>query len=175
MIKNDCLFEMKPHRLIIERRFFASGVPAVLCVIRTSGRSSSRITHKTVGWKKSPIKIECKQSLWNDEWVTYWYDCANFPFEMIEVYPFERIWRSLRNNKWLSFRNDGAKFWSRELFWSTNELSYEHKRAMVKRSQMEECSPIRAVFFCFFVTKFRRLHRQDIQCRTLIFVSKRTK
>lgn len=106
MIKNDCLFEMKPHRLIIERRFFASGVPAVLCVIRTSGRSSSRITHKTVGWKKSPIKIECKQSLWNDEWVTYWYDCAKFPFEMIEVYPFERIWWSLRNNKWLSLRNE---------------------------------------------------------------------
>ena len=106
MIKNDCHFEMNPHRLIIERLFFASGVPAVLCVIRTSGRSSSRITHKTVGWKKSPIKIECKQSLWNDEWVTYWYDCANFPFEMIEVYPFERIWRSLRNNKWLSLRNE---------------------------------------------------------------------
>ena len=106
MIKNDCLFEMKPHRLIIERRFFASGVPAVLCVIRTSGRGSSRITHKTVGWKKSPIKIECKQSLWNDEWVTYWYDCANFPFEMIEIYPFERIWQSLRNNKWLSLRNE---------------------------------------------------------------------
>lgn len=106
MIKSDCLFEMKSHRLIIERRFFASGVPAVLCVIRTSGRSSSRITHKTVGWKKSPIKIECKQSLWNDEWVTYWYDCANFPFEMIDVYPFEKIWRSLRNNKWLSLRNE---------------------------------------------------------------------
>ena len=106
MIKNDCHFEMKSHRLIIERRFFASGVPAVLCVIRTSGRSSSRITHKTVGWKKSPIKIECKQSFWNDEWVTYWYDCANFPFEMIDVYPFERIWRSLRNNKWLSLRNE---------------------------------------------------------------------
>ena len=106
MIKNDCPFEMKSHRLIIERRFFASGVPAVLCVIRTSGRSSSRITHKTVGWKKSPIKIECKQSLWNDEWVTYWYDCANFPFEMIEINPFERIWQSLRNNKWLSLRNE---------------------------------------------------------------------
>ena len=106
MIKNDCHFEMKSHRLIIERRFFASGVPAVLCVIRTSGRGSSRITHKTVGWKKSPIKIECKQSLWNDEWVTYWYDCANFSFDMIDVYPFERIWRSLRNNKWLSLRNE---------------------------------------------------------------------
>ncbi len=49
MITNDCSIEMKPHRLIIERRFFAYGVPAVLCVIRTSGRSTSRITHKTVG------------------------------------------------------------------------------------------------------------------------------
>ena len=204
MIKNDCLFEMKSHRLIIERRFFASGVPAVLCVIRTSGKDTSRITHKTVGWKKSPIKIESKQSLWNDEWVTYWYDCATFPFEMIEGNPFEitndclfemskspylvlkwymtvilkwgvSVLCSFRDDIWLSFRNDGAKFWSRELFWSTNELSYEHKRAMVKRSQMEECSPIRAVFFCFFVTKIWNLSQQDIQCRTLIFVSKCTK
>lgn len=82
---------------------------------------------------------------------------------------------SFRDDVWLSFRNDGAKFWSRELFWSTNELSYEHKRAMVKRSQMEECSPIRAVFFYFFVTKIWNLSQQDIHCRTLIFVSKRTK
>ena len=61
---------------------------------------------------------------------------------------------SFRDDIWLSFRNDGTKFWSRELFWSTNELSYEHKRAMVKRSQMEECSPIRAVFFVFSSRKF---------------------
>ena len=37
MIKNDCLIEMMSYRFIIERRFFACGVPAVLCVIRTSG------------------------------------------------------------------------------------------------------------------------------------------
>ena len=41
--------EMIPHRFFIERRFFAFGVPAVLCVIRTNGIGTSRITHKTVG------------------------------------------------------------------------------------------------------------------------------
>ena len=73
------------------------------------------------------------------------------------------------------FEMTAQNFGHENYFGSQKELSYEHKRAMVKRSQMEECSPIRAVFFCFFVTKFRRFQQQDIQCRSLIFVSKRTK
>lgn len=159
MIKNDCLFEMKPHRLIIERRFFASGVPAVLCVIRTSGKDTSRITHKTVGWKKSPIKIESKQSLWNDEWVTDWYDCANFPFEMIEVYPFERIWRSLRNNKWLSLRNEKKSL-------SRFEIIYDCHFEM-----RGDCSVLISRWYMTVVSKWRR----KILVTRIILVHKRIK
>ena len=58
MIKNDCLIEMMFHRFIIERCFFAFGVPAVLCVIPDEQYIYKPYHTQNSRLKKSPIKFE---------------------------------------------------------------------------------------------------------------------
>ena len=59
MIKNDCLIEMMSHRFIIERHFFAFGVPAVLCAIRKTSEAQAVLHTKQSAEKESRKECKC--------------------------------------------------------------------------------------------------------------------
>ena len=59
---------MMPYRFIIERRFFAYGVPAVLCVIPDEQYIYKPYHTQNSRLKKGPVKFESMLSYRNDLW-----------------------------------------------------------------------------------------------------------
>ena len=109
------------HRFIIERRFFAFGVPAVLCVIRTKRYRYKPYHTQNSRLKNSPVKFVSVLSYRNDLWYSYRYDGANnFGHE----------------DNFCQLNNFGYEHKS------SNEMILVNKIA-----QVEDCSPIRAVLF----------------------------
>ena len=97
MIKDDSHFEMKPYRLIIDRRFYACGVPAVRRLMRNQAPYSR-------------LKISCKDmtifSKWSDSDHCHFdmiYDCR---FEIRENFSSRELFRLL-NRFWSRDRRDG--------------------------------------------------------------------
>ena len=84
------------------------------------------------------VPLKCIGSSYRyDRWLSYRYDRANFCFEMIYDCRFDMT---------------AQKFWSRSFFRQQNNFGYEHKSSnemilVNKIAQVEDCSPVCAVFY----------------------------